>query len=186
MCCVWVMCWSGFKAFFAGLLACWLSVAGALVPGCAAADEAVASPDLPEIDEVQRLIDAGSPPAGVMFNVLEYDEDALEWAAPRIERYLQMLRASYPELDVVVISHGDEIMALRTSESYLYGGVQARLRLLTEEHGLVLQVCGAYAGANGVDESEFADFVHVVPLATTQIDDYRSFGYVTISLEAPR
>jgi intracellular sulfur oxidation DsrE/DsrF family protein len=97
-----------------------------------------------------------------------------------------MLRASYPELDVVVISHGDEIMALRTRAADLYRGVHDQLARLTEEQGLVVHVCGAYARANGVDESEFADFVDVVPLATTQIEDYRAFGYVTISLEAPR
>lgn len=180
------MTWFGFKCLPAGSLACWLLLAFALSAGCASADEAVPVTDLPEIDEVQRLIDAGSPPAGVMFNVLEYDEDALEWAAPRIERYSQMLRARYPGLDVVVISHGDEITALRTREADLYRGVHDRLARLTEEQGLVVHVCGAYARANGVDESEFADFVDVVPLATTQIEDYRAFGYVTISLEAPR
>ncbi|MGD2020327.1 MAG: DsrE family protein [Thiohalocapsa sp.] len=180
------MFWCSFERFPARSLTYWLLVAGALAASGASADEVAASTDLPEIDEVQRLVDAGSPPAGVMFNVLEYDEGALEWAAPRIERYVQILRGTYPGLDVAVISHGDEIMALQTSETHLYRGVHDRLERLTGEQGLVVHVCGAYARANGVDASEFADFVDVVPLATTQIEDYRAFGYVTISLEAPR
>lgn len=137
----------------------------------------------PEADEIQRLLTAATPPAGVLFNVLEYDEDALEWIVPRIEHYVSLLRNRYADLSIVIVSHGDEIFALREQERWLYRDVHQRVQRLVEELDIPFHVCGAYARANGIDEGEFPQYIDVVPLATTQIQDYRELGFKVVSTE---
>lgn len=139
--------------------------------------------EYPEAHEIETILAADSPPAGVLFNVLEYEEDALEWIVPRIEHYVALLRQRYPDFDVVVVSHGDEIFALRDEEKWLYKDVHERIQRLSEKLDVRFHVCGAYARANGIDESEFPQYVDVVPLATTQIKDYQEMGYMVITTE---
>jgi len=137
----------------------------------------------PEAQEVEKILASASPPTGVLFNVLEYEEDALEWIAPRIEHYVELLRERFPGLEIVVVSHGDELFALRTEEEWLYKDVHKTIQRLSEKLNVIFHICGAYAMANGVDEGEFPQYVDVVPLATTQIKDYREIGYIVISTE---
>ncbi|MEA3276150.1 MAG: DsrE family protein [Pseudomonadota bacterium] len=139
--------------------------------------------EYPEAQEIETILTADSPPAGVLFSVLEYNEDALEWIVPRIEHYVSLLRERYPDLAIVIVSHGDEMLALREEEKWLYRDVHQRIQRLAEELGITFHVCGAYAMANGIDESEFPQYVDVVPLATTQIQDYRELGYTVITTE---
>ncbi len=139
--------------------------------------------EYPEAQEIERILAADKAPAGVLFNVLEYDEDALEWLAPRIEHYISLLRKGYPELSIVIVSHGDEIFALREQEIWLYREVHQRIQRLVEELDVTFHVCGAYARANGIDESEFPQYIDVVPLATTQIKDYRELDFKVVTIE---
>ncbi|MGA7982759.1 MAG: DsrE family protein [Chromatiaceae bacterium] len=132
---------------------------------------------------MEAIIAAASPPVGVLFNVLEYDEDALGWMVPRIEHYVALLRKRYPELSIVIVSHGDEMFALQSSEEAQYGDVHQRVRRLAEELDVTFHVCGTYARVNGVDASEFPQYIDVVPLATTQISDYRELGYRVVTTE---
>jgi intracellular sulfur oxidation DsrE/DsrF family protein len=75
------------------------------------------------------------------------------------------------------------MFALRSDDRWLYPGVHERVQALVERDDVIFHVCGANAAANGVDESEFPQYVDVVPLATAQIRDYREFGYQMISMQ---
>lgn len=155
----------------------------ALIFTCTPATSQIDDEEYPEAQEVERVLADDTPPSGILFNVLEYEEDALEWILPRIEHYVSVLRQRYPKLAVVVVSHGDEIFSLRDEEQWLYKDVHRRVQRLSEELDVTFHVCGAYARANGTDESEFPQYVDVVPLATTQIKDYKEVGYTVISTE---
>lgn len=139
--------------------------------------------EYPEYQEIEKIIKATSAPPGVLFNVLEYEEDALEWIVPRIEHYVTRLRHRYPQLEIVIVSHGDEIFSLRDEEIWLYKDVHKRIQRLSEQLDVTFHVCGSYATANGIDESEFPQYIDVVPLATAQIKDYRKLGYIVITTE---
>ncbi len=139
--------------------------------------------EYPEAQEIKAIVSVGSPPAGVLFNVLEYEEDALEWIVPRIEYYVDLLRQRYPNLEIVVVSHGDEMFSLRDEEKWLYEDVHKQVQRLSEELNVTFHVCGSYARANGIDEGEFPQYVDVVPLATTQIKDYQELEYTVITTE---
>ena len=138
---------------------------------------------LPETPEIDEILAAERAPDGVLFNVMEYDEDALEWVTVRLLHYIVRLRGGFPDLSIVVVSHGDEMFALTSDEEELYPEVHERIRRLVDEQGVVVHVCGATAAANGVDASEFPHYVDVVPSASTQIRDYREFGFQVISME---
>lgn len=156
----------------------------ALVQGVSAFARAdVDETEYPEAQEIEKIVAAGSPPAGVLFNVLEYEEDALEWIVPRLEHYVARLRQRFQDLEIVIVSHGEEIFALRDEEKWLYKDVHKRIQRLSEQLDVTFHVCGAYARANGIDESEFPQYVDVVPLATTQIKDYQELGYRVITTE---
>jgi intracellular sulfur oxidation DsrE/DsrF family protein len=139
--------------------------------------------DYPESGEIAELLSARSPPPGLFFNVMEYDADALEWVTVRLKQYVHRLRAQYPDLPIAVVSHGNEMFALRSDDRWLYPEVHERVQTLVERDDVIFHVCGANAAVNGVDQSEFPQYVDVVPLATSQIRDYREFGYRMISMQ---
>lgn len=154
-----------------------------LVPQVVARDSAAQGVDYPEQAEIDEILAMASPPSGVVFNVMEYDEDALEWVTLRLERYVIRLRQRYPDLPIAVVSHGEEMFALRSEDRWVYPELHQRVQRLVEQEDVTFHVCGANARENHVDESEFAQYVDVVPLATMQLADYRDFGYRLISIE---
>ena len=136
----------------------------------------------PELGEVKEIIGLGRP-EGVVFLVMDHDTEAYEWVLPRLERYVTILRAEWPDLPLAVLSHGDEIFSLLAKNADEYAGFQHRIRKLVTDEEITFQVCGAFAALSGVDESEFADFVEVIPSAPARISDYRMVGYELVHLE---
>ncbi len=54
-------------------------------------------------------------PFGVVFEIVEHDENALQWAIPAIDRYVRQLRKRFPDIGLAVVSHGREEFALMKS-----------------------------------------------------------------------
>ena len=91
--------------------------------------------------------------------------------------------SEWPDLPLAVLSHGDEIFSLLAENENEYPELHRKVRRLVTTEKIDFQVCGAFAALSGVGESEFADFVEVVPSAPTQISDYRLMGYELVHLE---
>lgn len=136
----------------------------------------------PELGEIKENIGLGRPD-GVVFLVMNHDTEAYEWVLPRLERYVSILRVEWPDLPLAVLSYGDEIFSLLARNAAEYSGFQHRIRKLVTDKEITFQVCGTFAALSGVDESEFADFVEVVPSAPAQISGYRMVGYRLVHLE---
>lgn len=139
--------------------------------------------ELPELDEIAWLVSQDAPPPGVIFEIREYDEDALFWVAPRLERYVEMLRGRFPNLPIAVLSHGDEMLALTSANGEAFARVHRIARRLVADYGLAFHVCGAFAAMNGLTADDFPDYIDVVPFGPSQVADYRDVGYELISLE---
>lgn len=139
--------------------------------------------ELPEIDEIKWVLDQQQPPTGIIFEIREYDEDALEWVGPRLERYVEMLRARFPRLPIAVLSHGDEMLALQEANRNRFKRSHNIARRLAVEFDVSFHVCGSFAEYNGLTVEDFPEFIDVVPYGPAQIADYREFGYELISLE---
>ena len=155
----------------------------ALLAGGAAAEAPIKPNETPELEEILYITRQAEPPDGVLLHTREYDESAFYWVAPRLEYYVALLRKAYPSLPLVILSHGDEMAALTIPNMSSYREVHEIIRRLVETHGVDFQVCGRFAAINNLDESDFPDFVHMIPSAPTALEDYRDLGYELISIE---
>lgn len=136
-------------------------------------------PELWEIDEIRT----GEKPEGVLFLVMEQDEEALQWVLPRIIHYTQQLREKWKDLTIVVLSHGEEMFALRDEYRPLYEKLHQDILTLVSKHDVLFQVCGSYARFSNVAPSEFPDYIDVVPFAPAEIENYRLMEFKIINLE---
>jgi|GEM_PF-1148290 len=155
----------------------------AMQAGHAATDsDAKGDDEFPELQEIHRILTAEEPD-GVVFLVMDYDVEAYLWVLPRLQRYVRMMREEWPEVHLIILSHGDEIISLLEKNETKYRSFHENIQRLITTYDVDFQVCGAYAALSGIDQSEFANFVDVVPSAPSQIKDYRQLDYKIVSLE---
>ena len=138
--------------------------------------------DFPEQSEIDDIRTAGKP-EGVLFLVMEQDEEAFKWVLPRVIHYTQQLREKWEDLTVVVLSHGEEMFALRAEYRPLYEKMHQDVLMLVSKHHVLFQVCGSYANFSNVAPSEFPDYIDVVPFAPAEIENYRLMEFKIINLE---
>ncbi len=127
--------------------------------------------------EVEELLAADEAPVGVVFEIVEGQEDALAWALPRVKSYSERLRSRFPDVSIAVVTHGAEQFALlsRESEGEL-AGIHEEARSLGDAD-IELHVCGAHAGWYGHVAEDFPSYVDVSPSGPAQINDYRCLGF---------
>ena len=145
-----------------------------LIPG-----SAVAQP------QIERLLDQTSEPAGVVFEILEEDEDALAWALPLVQQLAERLRARFPELPITVVTHGREQFGLLVAENE---GPLAEIH--NEAQNLVasqieLHVCGVHASWDGHVPEDFPAYIDVAASGPALINDYRALGFEVVRLQHP-
>jgi hypothetical protein len=145
-----------------------------LVPG-----SAVAQP------QIEHLLDEGSEPAGVVFEILEEDEDALTWALPLVQQLAERLRARFPELPITVVTHGREQFGLLAVETEgplaeIHGEAQDLVASQVDLH-----VCGAHASWYGHAPEDFPAYIDVAASGPALINDYRALGFEIVRLERP-
>jgi intracellular sulfur oxidation DsrE/DsrF family protein len=136
----------------------------------------------PEQSEIDRIISQETP-EGVVFLVMEHDEEALQWVLPRVFHYTRQLRAKWQDLPIAVLSHGDEMFVLVTEYQSLYKQIHASVKRLVSDYQVAFQVCAAYASMSDVSASEFPKYVDVVPFAPAEIENYRQLEFAMVSLE---
>ncbi len=154
-------------------------------PVAAASDSSNAEiPDeLPELEQINAIINADEAPPGVVFVIYEYDESALTWIMPRLVYYVTLIHQRFQGLSVAVVSHGDEMLSLTKESAEIYPEVHFDLETLVKELDVVFHVCGSFATLNDVAESDFPDVIDVVPFGPAQVSDYKSLDYVVIDAE---
>ena len=133
--------------------------------------------------EVERLLVEDEVPVGVVFEIVEDEEDALDWALPRVRDYSRRLRERFPDLPIAVVTHGSEQFALLSREADgELPGIHDEARSL-RDNDIDLHVCGAHAGWYGHVVEDFPSYVDVSPSGPAQINDYRNLGYELIQLQ---
>lgn len=126
-----------------------------------------------------ELLLAGNRPDGVVFEIATGDVGALEWALPKTNKAITRLRAKWPDLEIVIVSHGKEQFAL-TRDSTDKPGVKKQVLDLVSKDKVNVHVCGAFASMNNVSEAAFPDHINVSAHGPEQIKDYQSLGYKVI------
>ena len=131
--------------------------------------------------EVERLLAGDEMPVGVVFEIVEGDEDALAAVLPRVRQAIAQLRARFPEIELAVVSHGGEQFALQSKYRQEYAGIHQEVDSLTRDQ-VPVHVCGTHASWFDVMPEDFPDYVDVAPAAPAQIAHYEELGYELIVL----
>ncbi len=132
-----------------------------------------------QADPVDHLLSADQRPAGVVFEVVQGQIDALDWAVPLIDEQVRRLRDRFPELPVAVVSHGYEQFALQRDAAGSRAGLHRQVQNLVND-GVPLHVCGTHASWYEVTAEDFPAYVNVAPSGPAQIEAYRELGYVLV------
>ncbi len=149
---------------------------------CFSQEEPSLANPFPEQSEINMII-SGEEPGGIVFLVMEYDEEALYWVLPRVTRYAQQLRDKWNDLPISILSHGDEMFSLLEEFKSLNKKLHQSIKELAKNYDVVFQVCGSYASFSDIDASEFPDYIDVVPSAPAEITNYRQMEYKFITME---
>jgi intracellular sulfur oxidation DsrE/DsrF family protein len=83
------------------------------------------------------------------------------------------------ELNVVVVIHGTEIVAVAAKNEAKYQEAVDRMRYYASL-GVSFKVCGQAAEDFGYSVQDFQDFVEVVPNAMTELAHWQMQGYALI------
>ena len=133
---------------------------------------------------VEALLASDHAPEGVLFEIMAWEDHSWDWAVPQLTTHVGNLRARFPGLDIVLVSHGAELFEL-TRDAGL--AATPALRELADLHGagVTIHVGGDYAQWKRLEQRDFLPFVDVAASGSAQIEDYVALGFVRITLEAP-
>lgn len=107
---------------------------------------------------VERLLAADRQPDGVVFELMAWEDNSRDWAAPMVESLSHQSRQKYA--------------AIKQLESISNDNVD-------------IHVCGTYANVKGLGDGDFLPFIDVSPNAPAQLADYKNLGFEHIVLEKP-
>jgi len=131
---------------------------------------------------IEQLLAQDDAPFGVVFEIVERDENALQWAIPAINRYVRQLRKRFPDIGLAVVSHGREEFALMKSRRADNADVHQVVQSLVADD-VPVHVCGTLASWRGKNADDFPDYIDVSPAGPTAIRNYEAMGYVLIELK---
>lgn len=134
--------------------------------------------------DVERILMQMSPPSGVVIEVESLSSDAMTDYAQLIQTQVDALKQRYADLDVVIVSHGRELVELaKPKENEPPSDILQTFESMSNLQGVTVHVCGVVAGWEGKTEQDFASFVDVSASGEAQINDYRALGYDVIIIE---
>lgn len=133
-------------------------------------------------DEINKILAMQQSPIGVVFEVVERDSDALDWAIPAINGYVKQLRDRFPDIALAVVSHGSEQFALMKSKQKEKAEVHKTVQSLIA-NDVPVHVCGTHASWRGKKASDFPEYIDVAPAGPTEIRNYEASGYIRIELD---
>lgn len=132
--------------------------------------------------EVDNILARATVPDGVVFEIVETDETALQQLLPLIRISIERIRAKFPRTDFAVVSHGKEEFALQTRFQSELPAIHDAVKSLVAED-IPVYVCATHAGWYGVSAEDFPDYVNVAPSGPSQINLYLELGYERVVIE---
>lgn len=132
-----------------------------------------------QIDQILKL---ETEPFGVVFEIVEGDDDALQWAIPLVNQYVKQLRERFPDISLAVVTHGTEQFGLMKSEQKNNAQVHKMVNSLVTSD-VPVHVCGTHASWYGKEAKDFPDYVDVTPAGPTEIRNYKEMGFVLVIIE---
>jgi len=132
--------------------------------------------------DVDAILARKEAPPGVVFEIAQNRETALEFAVPQVKQYAQQLRARFPQLKIALVTHGREEFALLKDKTEQYRSIQSGVRELVKDQDVAVHVCGTHASWFEKYPEDFPDYIDVAPSGPVQIRNYRELGYLLVVL----
>lgn len=133
-------------------------------------------------DSVDAVLALPEAPFGVVFEIVEGEEDALDALLPRVRDAISRIRARFPQTQFAVVSHGREEFALQADARDEYPAIHREVESLVADE-VPVHVCGTHASWYGVTPEDFPAYVDVAPTGPGQISLYRDLGYEVIVVD---
>ena len=133
----------------------------------------------------ETILSRDAAPAGVVFEIVDWDEDYLATAIPWVSEQIERLRQRFPGMQIAVVSHGREQFALLRDSSLAFPEIHKGVQRLTSDHDVELELCLGHANMRGFNASDFADYVSIEDSGPSRIAAYEALGYdkVIVSIE---
>ena len=135
-------------------------------------------------EEIKKLLAQTDAPFGVVFEIVEGNGNALQWAIPDVNKYIKQLRERFPDIGLAVVSHGSEQFGLMKSKQKDNAEVHKTVQSLVASD-VPVHVCGTHASWRGKEAKDFPDYVDVAPAGPTEIRNYEAMGYVLVEVKQP-
>ena len=132
--------------------------------------------------QVDALLSGDEAPGGIVFEIVESEDDALEVLLPLVRQAVERIRDRFPDTEFAVVSHGSEEFALQRQYQQEYVPIHRQVKSLVEDE-VPVHVCETHASWYGVTPEDFPDYVDVAPTGPGQISLYRELGYQLIRIE---
>ena len=126
---------------------------------------------------LEQLLARATPPAGVVFEIVDRDPQALEFALPWVRQAAEKLEERFPGLPMALVSHGQEMFALQEKDKAKNAALHEQVQSLKRDKGIPVHVCETYAGWKGVAPEAFPAYVDVAPSGPTQNNNYLALDY---------
>lgn len=144
---------------------------------------ALSSVSATELEDVARVLERQTAPAGVVFEMVGGDADSLNIALRRTEAYVTKMRKKFPEANYVIVSHGLEQFSLLKQNETDNPELHKRVESLVKDRNIPVHVCGTFAEMNQVDTDDFIRSVRVAESGPQQIQDFVEQGFILIEME---
>lgn len=134
--------------------------------------------------EVEKMIMQISPPDGVVIEVESLSEDAMTEYFSNIQTQVTTLRQRYPNLDIVIVSHGRELVTfVKPEPGEVMSDVAQAFQTMKTTQDVTIYICEVAASWLGYFPEDFMDFIDVAPSGPAQINDYKALGYTMVVIE---
>lgn len=130
-------------------------------------------------ESLKQVLELKQAPPGVVFEILAPNETSWQRIQPDLMSAIEALREQFGDIDIAVVSHGNEQFALLTKNQDLYAGLHKGVLDLGQQ-GVDVHVCGTYASWRDIKPEEFPDYVDVSASGPAQINDYKALGYLLV------
>ncbi len=138
----------------------------------------LATNSYPELD---TILTQSKAPKGVVFEVVEWKDDALAVVIPWLNTQIDALRTKFPDLAIAIVSHGGEQFALLNSNKESNKGIHSSVQRLITDHDIKLEICLGHAQMRGFNASDFPDYVTIEQSGPNSIMEYEDIGFEVVT-----
>jgi len=132
--------------------------------------------------DIDFIVSASKPPLGVVFEIVEGNEKALELALNRINQYSARLKKAIPAIKLAVVSHGTEQFALLKENKTQHKKAHKKVQSLMSDD-VPVHVCGTHASWYSLSEDDFPSYVDVTEAGPAKIKEYQRKGYALVIVD---